>query len=294
NTSKIEATLEFDSKDGVNRYFMRLVQAAGERLIFSEERLEFHRRDSAPSKPEVLGTGGHLESLLRDKAAEEKEQKTTAATGKKKSIARVTYGLLKKCRVYHFHDTSQTARIRRGGYINDNYHLHPDAGNIAAMLYLYQQQSPVAYRRIVSTVRKVVPDFDAFVLAPDRLAPNNIRLNWRHRGHDYLFGPHQFSDGSLRAIALITLLLQPEADLPAAIVLDEPELVLHPAALEMIAGLIRAVAVTTQVIVATQSPSFVDHFEAGEIAVTESVGGQTRFHRLDAEPLKDWLEDYTV
>src|SRR5262249_5613801 len=103
-----------------------------------------------------------------------------------------------------------------------------------------------------------------------------------------------FSDGSLRAIALITLLLQPEADLPAAIVLDEPELVLHPAALEMIAGLIRAVAVTTQVIVATQSPSFVDHFEAGEIVVTESVGGQTRFHRLDAEPLKDWLEDYTV
>ena len=152
----------------------------------------------------------------------------------------------------------------------------------------------INYRRIVSVVRKMVPNFDDFVLTPEMLNQNSILLKWRQREHDYLFGPHQLSDGSLRAIALVTLLLQPEKDRPNLIFLDEVEIGLHPYALELIAGLIRAASVKTQIIVATQSAAFVDQFQPEEIIVAEAPRGETLFRRLAAEPLRDWLEDYSV
>ena len=201
---------------------------------------------------------------------------------------------LKQIRLAHFHDTSPAALGRLTGYIHNNQFLQADAGNLAVMLYLYKQTAPTVYRRIVSTVRKIVPNFDDFTLAAEDLNPNSILLRWRQLGHDYLFGPHQLSDGSLRAIALTALLLQPEKDLPSLLFLDEPEIGLHPYALELIAGLIRAASVRTQVIVATQSAAFVDLFEPEEIIVTEAPQGETLFRRLAAEPLRDWLEDYSV
>lgn len=184
--------------------------------------------------------------------------------------------------------------MRTEGYIEDNCRLHADARNLAAMLYLYQQKKPAAYRRIRSVVRQVAPMFDDFVLEPRRLNASNILLNWRQRNSDYLLGPHQLSDGTLRAIALITLLLQPEEDLPDVLIVDEPELGLHPHAVELIAGLARAAAVGTQVILATQSIAFLDHFGADEVIVAESRDGSSQFRHLDAEQLKDWLEDYSI
>ena len=206
----------------------------------------------------------------------------------------VLNGLLKQVRLTHFHDTSTTARGRLTGYVSDNQFLQEDAGNLAQMLYRYQQTASIVYRRIVSTVRKIVLNFDDFALAPEALNSDSILLKWRQLGHDYLLGPHQFSDGSLRAIALITLLLQPEMDLPSLLLLDEPEIGLHPYALELIAGLVHAASVRTQVIVATQSAAFVNHFRPEEIVVAESLGGETSFRRLEAEPLREWLEEYSI
>ena len=201
---------------------------------------------------------------------------------------------LNRCRVFHFHDTSETAKLRLSGYIEENQHLNADGGNLAAMLYLYKQTKPLVYDRIKSTVRKIMPMFDDFVLEPQRLNPRNILLNWKQIGSDYLFGPHQLSDGSLRAMALITLFLQPEEDLPDVIILDEPELGLHPHAIEIITGLIRAASLKTQVILTTQSTTFLDHFEPEEIIVVDFEAGHSVFRRLEPEELKDWLEDYSV
>ena len=202
--------------------------------------------------------------------------------------------ILNDCRVYHFHDTSPLARIRQFSYINDNRWLMPDAGNLSAMLYAYRQRFPMVYDRIVSTMRKVLPEFGDFDVAPSRLNPNDIILDWRKQGFDYLFGPHQISDGTIRAMALCTLFLQPEEFLPDVIVLDEPELGLHPNALEIVAGLMRAAAEKTQVIVATQSQTFLNFFEPDEIVTVECQKGQSSFNRLDPEKLKDWLEDYSI
>jgi predicted ATPase len=208
--------------------------------------------------------------------------------------AAIINSFLDKVRFCHFHDTSVTAGVRLTGYIHDNQFLYGDARNLAAMLYLYKQTAPTVYRRIVSTVRKIVPGFDEFVLAPEELNQNSILLKWRQKGCDYLFGPHQLSDGSVRAIALTALLLQSEKNLPGLIVLDEPELGLHPYALELITGLLQAASLKAQILVATQSTTFVDLFQPEDIIVADFADGQSSFRRLARAELKDWLRTYSV
>jgi predicted ATPase len=178
--------------------------------------------------------------------------------------------------------------------VEANRFLLPDAGNLAAMLYLFREQHPQAYRRITATVRQMVPDFDGFVLEPSKLNEKQILLNWTHKGRDYEFGPHQLSDGSLRFIALATLLLQPEDKLPLLIALDEPELGLHPVALEVLSGIARTASMHSQLLFATQSSVFLDHYEPENIVVVNSRSGASEFQRLDAESLETWRHDYTM
>lgn len=282
-TPQLEGWLEFEEGDVRDTYYLRLFHAAGDTLLFADETLDYKKQNwYRPQRPPMSLGGGHPETRIGDLA--------TQANPTAKAFRRI----LNDCRVYHFHDTSPSARIRQFCYINDNRWLMPDAGNLAAMLYSYKQRSEMFYKRIVSTVQKILPEFDDFDLEPSRLNPNDIILNWRKRGLDYLFGPHQISDGTLRAMALCTLFLQPENDLPRVIILDEPELGLHPHALEIIAGLMRAASVKTQVIVATQSQTFLNFFEPAEIVTVECHAGRSQFSRLEADQLKDWLDDYTI
>lgn len=280
-TSAFEVKLEFEEEGTLYVYTLELASTVNDTLVTGSEFLsEFQIR--GPSTTVALRVGGNPEAGLGDKRFHDNR------------VVRTLFSILNECRVYHFHDTSVTARSRLFSYINDNQRLSPDAGNLAAMLYAYRQRDPAVYQRIRSTIRKVLPEFDDFVLEPSRLNPNEIILNWRKRGWDYLFGPHQLSDGSLRAMAICTLFLQPEEDLPGIIILDEPELGMHPYALEIIAGLMRAASTRSQVIVATQSQTFLNYFEPSEIITVDCREGRSQFRRLEADQLKDWLEDYTL
>ena len=202
--------------------------------------------------------------------------------------------ILSHSRAFHFVDTSPTSPMRQGVYIERNGELDTDGGNLAAMLYLYKQKYPVAYNRIRAAVRNIAANFDDFVLEPQRLNPNNILLNWRARGSDYPFGPHQLSDGTLRAMALCTLLLQPEEDFPSLLVIDEPELGLHPSAVSILVDLLHLAAKSCQVIVATQSPSLLDHFSADDVIVANTRNGASSFERLSAKDLKQWYKKYAL
>ena len=282
-TPQLEATLQFDAESGADTYHMRLFHAANDTLVFADEVLDFRKQGwQGPQRPPMSIGAGHQETRIADLATQGNQ------------TAKVFRHILDDCRVYHFHDTSPTARVRQHGYVGDNRWLMADAGNLAAVLYACRQQAEPVYRRIVSTIRKIMPEFADFDLEPDRLNPKEIALNWRRVGTDYLFGPHQVSDGTLRAMAIMTLFLQPEADLPGVIILDEPELGLHPHGLQIIAGLIRAASSTSQVIVATQSQTFLEHFQPSEIVVVEATGGSSHFRRLDEMDLHDWLADYTI
>jgi len=149
-------------------------------------------------------------------------------------------------------------------------------------------------------MRLILPDFDDFVLEPDRASRGKILLFWRQVGSDYLLGPHQLSDGTLRAMCLITLLMLPEDEslelrrLPELIVVDEPELGLHPYALNIIAGLFKKVSHHTQVIISTQSSSFIDHFAPEDVVVVNRKGRESEFSRLDPAKLEAWLDEYSL
>lgn len=197
---------------------------------------------------------------------------------------------LKSWRVYHFHDTSASSKIKKTGAINDNLYLQGDASNLAAFLYRMQVENLSHFERIESTIRLFVPGFQEFLLRPIPENPETIRLEWYSNQSEYLLSASQLSDGSLRFICLCTLLLQ--ADRPNLILLDEPELGLHPAAIQILGGLIRKASHFSQIIVSTQSSELVSCFEADDIIVVEQHEGTSEFIRQDQELLKNWLEGY--
>ncbi|MGA2067038.1 MAG: AAA family ATPase [Thermoguttaceae bacterium] len=283
-TPAMELEIVLQMPAGEGRYRARLSGAAGDTLIFADEWVAF-RGPGLPWRLVDDVRAGRKETALGGRWSPSPEHAETGA-----AIRR----FLDRCRVFHFHDTSDTSPMRRSCYVNANRHLYPDGGNVAAMLYLYRETRPIVYRRIVATIRQIAPFLDDFVLEPDKLNPNNITLRWKQPGSEYDFAPHQLSDGSLRMIALATLLLQPEEDLPALIVLDEPELGLHPAAIALLGGLVRKASHYCQIVLATQSPAFVDCFDPADVVVVKGTEGITTFERLDPGSLKDWLDDYSL
>jgi predicted ATPase len=286
-TAAIEAEFRFATEVGQNAYSFRLVQAAGNSLVFGEEGLT-HYLGSPEASMASWSRSGHRESDL--KVLYDLDNPDTDFDRGGKSID----GYLSRCEVFHFHDTSPRGPMRRDCPIDVNRSLHPDAANLPAMLYLYRERYPTAYRRIVAAVKAVAPYFEDFVLQPLRLNPRNIALHWRAKGADYELGPHQMSDGTLRAVALFTLLLQPEEDLPDLIVLDEPELGLHPAALSVLSDLMKSAARHSQMLIATQSAALIDHFDVNDVVTVNLRDGCSTFDRLDPEGLKGWLEDYAL
>lgn len=197
-------------------------------------------------------------------------------------------------RLYHVHDTSNTSPMRKTAQLNDNAYLRPDGANLPAFLYLLKVKHPDSYGLIRRAIQQVTPFFDDFTLAPDPLNESAIRLAWKHKNSDQYFGAAALSDGTLRFIVLATLLLQPEQYRPSVVVVDEPELGLHPSAITFLAAMVKQASVQTQVILSTQSSLLLDHFEPEDVLVAERIDGGTTFRRLDTESLAAWLEDYSL
>ncbi len=281
-TPQMEAKLEFEEDRGINTYAMRLFHAAGDTFVFAEETLSFLQPRFRQPKVVQLGAG-QQETRIDEKADAEEP------------TAKVIRRLLNRCRVYHFHDTSPTARVRQYCYIGDDRWLMPDAGNLAALLYrLRHENNGEAYYPIVKTIRLIAPFFNDFDLEPTGPNKREILLNWRETSSDQVFGPHQLSDGTLRAICLITLLMQPKSELQDLIIVDEPELGLHPYALNVIASLFSLASIHTQVLVSTQSSTFLNSFEAEDVIVTNREGNESHFRRLAPEELEAWLDEYSL
>ena len=191
---------------------------------------------------------------------------------------------LKSWKVYHFHDTSESSKVKQTCNINDNRFLRPDAGNLAAYLYLLKEAHNPYYDNIVDSIRMVAPFFDDFNLRPSPFNPETIKLEWKHKDSDEYFDGHSLSDGTLRFICLATLLLQPS--LPETILLDEPELGLHPYAISLLATLLRSTSTRTQVIASTQSVTLVNQLTPEDILVVDRDKQQSTFRRLNEEEIK--------
>lgn len=273
-------SLKLSFSDATNGYECELISTDEDGFIFAEEKTWFHDKEKYPN-PYVspLGVGHNESQLVNPKTA-------TTYTNLKAHVKNA----MKSWKIYHFHDTSPEARVKQPCELHDNRFLKGDASNLAAFLYLLNQDNPNCYKSILDTVRMIAPFIEDFVLEPLALNKEMIRLEWTERGSDQVFGSSALSDGTLRFICLATLLLQP--NLPSTILLDEPELGLHPYAITLLAELLRGAATKTQVIASTQSVSLVNQFEPADILVVEREDGQSVFRRLDQGSLDVWLDDY--
>lgn len=199
---------------------------------------------------------------------------------------------LRSFTVYHFHDTSQTSPLRQLSRIGDNEYLRPDGSNLAAFLYKLKNTDAKSFNLIEGTVRSVAPYFKEFKLIPNKIMEGYIGLEWEERDTDIYLDAGNFSDGTLRFIALATLLLQPNT--PDTIIIDEPELGLHPAAMVKLSALIKKASTKAQIIVATQSVGLINNFSIDDLIVVDRNDNQSTFNRLDQKDFSQWLEEYSV
>ena len=285
-TTRIVAEITFSDSTSKDKYSFSLSHAAGDTLIFTEETL-FWKYYNNPKPFKISLDPGLKESGLYDYC-----KKSDAKTG------RIIFNLLKNCQVFQFHDTSKEAKIRNSGYINDGDFLRSNGGNLAAFLFSIknQENGERYYNKIVRYIQMAMPQFNDFILKPSPRNENYIILNWTEKDSDYLFGPHQISDGSLRYMALTTLLLQPPKSLPSVIILDEPELGLHPSAISLLTGMVKTASQHSQVLLATQSTRLIDEFDSDSIVIVErdEIEKCSVYKKLHKEKLIDWLEKYSM
>lgn len=272
---EMELRVDFGEGRNLNAYQILLRPTDEDALVVANEIVFFQVREKFPDPYSELINAGSKEAIIG------------THSGK---IARYVRRDLESYRIYHFHDTSDGAGVKQPGPVDDNRSLRADASNLAAFLYYLSQTHPDHYRNIEEVITQVAPFFDRFALAPSNLNPDRIRLEWLERGSESYFNAMALSDGTLRFICLATLLLQPH--LPSLVLLDEPELGLHPAAIGLLADLLRAACDSTQVILSTQSVTLVNQFLPEDVWTVERQQGATVFEHLAKRDLKDWLDAY--
>ena len=278
NTNKLRLRVSFS--DEVNAYSIELEPTDIDGLIPVDESVFYWDKAKGYSKPFDRG-------LMRI-------GNEAGISANKDRISEYVRNHLDSWRLYHFHDTSTASGMKKAANVNDNRFLRSDGSNLPAFLYYLSLQHSDSYELITDTVRQAAPFLRDFQLEPQRLNPDTIRLEWRHQGSDAYFDAPALSDGTLRFIALATLFLQPRIHRPSVIVVDEPELGLHPYAITLLGSMMKSVAAETQVIVSTQSPLLLDQFEPEDVLVADRVDGATQLSRLNAERLESWLDDYSL
>ena len=275
-TEKIEFEVFFEN----NSYGFCLIPTDDNRIIFENEFYGW--------EPD----GKSLHCFVA-KAHEESKWETGVGNGIDRFVRPILE--MKMWRVYHFHDTSRTAKVKQEHNISNNKILMFDASNLAAFLYRLKNNYEKNYNEIVETIRLIAPYFDDFMLEPKESNEELIVLKWHQKGCEDVFNASQLSDGTLRFICLTTLLLQPEELQPATIIVDEPELGLHPYAITMFADMVKQISSKKQVIISTQSVELLNEFDVDDVVVVNKAeDGSSNFNRLNEAQLKDWLEDYSL
>lgn len=262
-----------------NQYDIRLIPTATNGLVPFDETVYFWNKEYPTPYSEGIPS---------------RDGEAGISSAQSRPIASYVRGHLDKWRLYHFHDTSSDSPLKRSSDLNDNRFLRPDGSNIASFLFMLKEKHPDNYKMIVSAIRDVAPFFDDFQLLPLILNQNKIVLEWTEVGHDKYMSSSSMSDGTIRFVALATLMLQPKEFAPSIILVDEPELGLHPYALTVLASMVRFAGQHSQVILSTQSALFLDNFEPEEVLVSDRVEGGTELKRLSSDVLNDWLNDYSL
>lgn len=271
-----------------NGYDVQFSRGTGDTALV-RERLVFHNRAkfTAPFYDGFQGNNGWLPLAHRSvlSAADDRSSRT----GVQESIRRILTG----CRVFHFDDSSSRSPVLQSCDVADNLRLHSDGRNLAAVLWRMRESDAERYAGIVRSVRVVAPFLEDFVVDPVYEGSHNTVLRWRQKGLDGIFSGERLSSGTLRFICLTVLLQQTNP--PETIVLDEPELGLHPFAIYQLAEMLHEVAsAERKIIVTTQSVTLANQFSLQELALVTRENGATTVNRPESEVYTQWLDDYSV
>lgn len=277
-TPFLRTALDFQTDKGTNRYEATLVHAAGDSLVFTEERVSFSRADGlGVPQDRVLGGG---------------QKETALSQHQQFAPAYLIAKFLRGCRAFQFHDTSLRASVRQSNKL-DERPLLSDAGNLASVLYRMKSLHTHGYEEVVERTRRIAPFFDEFILQPHGTSDSFIKLRWKERGSSTVFDAHQASDGMLRFIALSCLLCQSDDDLPSLVVVDEPELGLHPLGLDQVSDLLLKASKRCQIMVSTQSMGIVDALQCDPIVV-ERVDDRSLLALRSPFATDEWLDEYSL
>lgn len=282
-TPRLEAELALRTDKGRNDYSFALSHAHPDRFIVTRESFRFNAHGYATDAQwNHVPVGGEPEAGIV------KFAQSPPPSGANSTTARVIVHLLTRCQVFQFHDTSNTSNFKKNWDAGDRNFLRTHGGNVAGILLRLENEDIRRFERICGHIRRVLPVFDRFELEEKY---GKVALRWKATGTDKTYGAHLTSDGSLRFFALVTLLNLPLELLPDVVLLDEPELGLHPAAIALVGAMIKALSVERQVIVATQSPLLVDVFDLDDLVVFDLQDGRTTLGRPDAETYRRWLDE---
>jgi predicted ATPase len=288
HTDNIQGDLHFESHSEHNSYGFTLTHAAPDRLIITSEEIGWFSNNRAVHYDICEKSDFKESALMAYKDNYKKDIRLSEAS-------HTIHSLLSNCKVYQFHNSSPGSPIRQSSHIDTSKYLQAEGNNLASFLHYLKTAHHLNYQRIASYINQIMPQFKDFYLEPNE--KGYVSLKWTDiYPNDYVFLPEQFSDGTIRFIALATLLLQPQTTMPSVIIVDEPELGLHPSAIGQLAAILKEAAKHTQIIIATQSPGLVDEFEPKHITIIESDKdkGFSTARKLDEKELTDWLENYSL
>jgi len=287
-TQSMDAEVTLRTSAGRNDYRFTLTQAHPDTLLFTQESFRYSSSSrQSEADWEHLGSG-HKEAQIVEVAQSPESAQSLEVN---RTTARTIVSLLRNCAAHQFHNTGATSNFKKSWDAEDHAYMRADGGNLAAILHRLEQEDLPRYERIRRHIQRVLPGFNGFRIDEQY---GKVALRWQSEYAGKTYGAHLTSDGSLRFFALVTLLNLPAEMLPDVLLLDEPELGLHPAAVSLVGGMIRALAESRQVIVATQSPLLVDAFELDEVFVLEMREGRTELNTSPSEELEAWLEDFSV
>jgi len=291
-TPQMDAEIAIRTDTGRNDYRFELTHAHPDTLLFTDESFRFSRSNwSGEAGWKHLGSGHREARIVEAMKSQEAPRLLKISSSAIKTAKTITY-LLRNCAAYQFHNTGATSNFKKKWDAEDHIRqMRADGGNLSAILHWLEQEDLPRYECIRRHIQRVLPGFNGFQINEQH---GKVYLRWQSKYTDKTYGAHLTSDGSLRFFALITLLNLPAEMLPDVLLLDEPELGLHPAAITLVGGMIRALAESRQIIVATQSPLLVDSFELDEVFVLEIQEGRTEIQRPPVTELQKWLEDFSV
>ena len=287
-TPRLGTEIAIRTGTGRNDYRFKLSFAHPDRLLFVDEAFRYSRDDLDGDPPWNSLGSGHREALIVDAGQPNDEGPASEVRAR---TARTVTHLLRDCAAFQFHNTGATSKLKTKWDAEDHAYMRADGGNLPAILHRLEQEDLHRYDAIRRHIRRVLPGFDRFEIKEQY---GKVALRWRSRHSDKTYGAHLTSDGSLRFFALATLLSLPAEMLPSVLLLDEPELGLHPKAIALVGDMIHALAESRQVIVATQSPLLVDAFELDKVFVLEILKGRTELRSQDPAQFRAWLEEFTV